>query len=252
MSKPGITTLDRSSDADTEPWANLLLGGGLQEADLSALLSACRLVQVGSRSPLRRAEDDLALLLIRGTAKSCIVTSDGTEVITEIVGPGFAAGLLAVLGHNETGKDLTSLEPVDALAVTGPNLRHLVRTRSGITAACLRALADQHARANAERSRFAGTCISQRVSQRLLELATRWGQPEGDSVLIDLRLTQEELAAWSGASRESVAKVLQQLRASGLIATGRRTIRILDLPRLRERCEGPTPTDVRQALAALA
>ena len=48
-------------------------------------------------------------------------------------------------------------------------------------------------------------------------------------------LSQEELAGWAGASREAVVKALRQLRNRGWIETGRREIRVLDLPALVRR-----------------
>ena len=241
-----------SVDGHHEAGIAHLLGGEVRGADLEALIAASRLVRAGPRRTLLRAEDDRALLLLRGSAKASILTPDGDEVITEILGPGHAANLLTVLGHAETGKDITSLEPVEALSITGRDLCHLVRTRPSITTACLWTVAQQHASANADRARFAGTCIAERVAQRVLELATRWGEPDGEGVIIDLPLTQEELAAWSGASRESVAKVLQSLRASGVIATGRRSMRVLDLAGLQARCERSSGREARELLAALA
>jgi CRP-like cAMP-binding protein len=45
---------------------------------------------------------------------------------------------------------------------------------------------------------------------------------------VEGRLAQQELAAMVGASRESVARALAVLRERGVLATGRRTITILD------------------------
>ena len=187
-------------------------------------------------------------LLIAGTAKASISTAEGDEVITEIVGPGYAARLLVALGHAETGREITTLDPVEALSISSRHLCHLVETRPAITAACLQVVADQHAAANAERERFAATCITQRVAHRVLELADGWGVPEGDVVRIALPLSQEGLTAWSGASRESVANELQSMRISGLITTGRRTLTVLDPMRLHERYARQAPDDDLRSL----
>ena len=60
------------------------------------------------------------------------------------------------------------------------------------------------------------------------------GSPDG-VLRIRLPLSQEELAGWAGASREAVVKALRKLRARGWIETGRREIRVLDLPALIRR-----------------
>lgn len=232
-----VGTIGRSRSS----WADALLGGKLAGSDLQALLDAGRMIRQRPRTTLVRAEEDRALLLIRGTVKVHVVAYEGDELITGIRGPGYAANLLMVLGNCDTGTDVTSLEPIEALTVPGPELRALIvdgsRRRPGITHACLATVAAQHADAHAERTRFAGTAVPERVASRLVELATGWGHADGDRVHITLSLTQAELAAWCGASRESVAKVLQDLRAARLLATGRRSLTVLDLARLRERCE---------------
>jgi CRP/FNR family cyclic AMP-dependent transcriptional regulator len=50
-----------------------------------------------------------------------------------------------------------------------------------------------------------------------------------------LPLSQQELAGWTGSSREAVSKALQQLRAGGMIETARRGITVSDIEALRRR-----------------
>ncbi len=54
-----------------------------------------------------------------------------------------------------------------------------------------------------------------------------------------LPLSQDELAGWTGASREAVSKALRSLRDRGLLETGRRRVIIYDLDGLRESPERP-------------
>ena len=74
---------------------------------------------------------------------------------------------------------------------------------------------------------------SSRVSRRLVELTAEHGREADDGVTITLPLTQEELAGWTGASREAVAKSLRTLRDLGWIGTGRRSIQVRDSDALR-------------------
>ena len=52
---------------------------------------------------------------------------------------------------------------------------------------------------------------------------------------IDLPISQEELAGWTGCSRDSVVKALHAMRELGWIETERRRIVVLDLDALRRR-----------------
>ena len=87
----------------------------------------------------------------------------------------------------------------------------------------------------ASASRSAAFDIPGRVARRLVELAERFGEPDGQGVRIGVALSQDELAGWVGASREAVAKALRVLRDRGFVTTGRRTMTVLDLDGLRTR-----------------
>jgi CRP/FNR family transcriptional regulator, cyclic AMP receptor protein len=72
-----------------------------------------------------------------------------------------------------------------------------------------------------------------RVAGRLVELCDRYGAEDGVGIDVGLSITQDELAAWAGASREAVAKGMALLRTLGWVQTERRRIIVLDLPALR-------------------
>jgi CRP/FNR family transcriptional regulator, cyclic AMP receptor protein len=223
-------------------WASPLLRA-LPEEDLQILLTACRVSHVEVGRQVLRAEDDLVAIIARGAAKAHALTPDGDQVIVAMLGPGESWGYGVALGYHLGGTDLTAVEPVDALLLPGSELRALLVSRPAVATACLRAVGRQLAGAQAELLRFAGTSTADRVTHRILELATRWGREEGERVTITLPLTQDELASWASASRESTAKVLHRLRNAGVIATGRRTMAVLDMDDLRRRCDqGPTET----------
>jgi CRP/FNR family transcriptional regulator, cyclic AMP receptor protein len=52
-------------------------------------------------------------------------------------------------------------------------------------------------------------------------------------VKVELPLSQEELASWCGASRESTVKALRTLREVGAVTTGRRQVTLHDVDGLR-------------------
>ena len=52
---------------------------------------------------------------------------------------------------------------------------------------------------------------------------------------IELSLSQDELARWTGATRETVSRALRLMRQLGWVATDHRTITVLDPAALRER-----------------
>jgi CRP-like cAMP-binding protein len=75
-----------------------------------------------------------------------------------------------------------------------------------------------------------------RVAKRLVELAVDHGTPVPEGTRIDLSLTQDDLASWTGATRETVSRALRLMRRLGWIATEGRSITVVDAPALRARC----------------
>jgi CRP-like cAMP-binding protein len=72
-----------------------------------------------------------------------------------------------------------------------------------------------------------------RVARRLIELGPNHGGAPGGPY--ELELTQDELASWTGATRETVSRALRLMRQLGWVATGHRTITVLDPAAVRAR-----------------
>lgn len=60
----------------------------------------------------------------------------------------------------------------------------------------------------------------ERICGLLLALSERFGVPDAEGVRIDLKLTNDDLAAIAGVSRQFANATLQDLRKRGLIASG--------------------------------
>jgi CRP-like cAMP-binding protein len=76
--------------------------------------------------------------------------------------------------------------------------------------------------------------VHSRVRHVLLDLAQQYGRAETGGVLINVDVTQGELATMVGATRERVNRALASLRAQGLIDTRDKRMLIRDPARLSE------------------
>jgi CRP/FNR family transcriptional regulator, cyclic AMP receptor protein len=167
-------------------------------------------------------EADCMYLVERGRLAVETTTTDGDKAIVRVIGPDQVVGELALLveGLRRTGT-VVALEP-STLRVIGRSVFSDVRFRDPRIDRAL--VSDLAARLVALSGQFVlnqyGT-LEQRVFERLLVLdeAYRNGW---------IRVTQEELAAMSGASRQAVNRVLVEAAGEGLIALRRGAMRILD------------------------
>lgn len=232
-----------------------LLLGTLGPDDLDDLLGRSRMVRASRGSRLVPGPDTVVLALLEGAALARSYTPEGDIVVTALLGPGATWGLQVALGRPGPTTELYTVLDAAAVVIGRTDLRRCVSDHPAVARACLRALAHDLAEQYEEGVRFAHASTFQRVVHRLVELATQWGEPDrsnGRRIRVTIPLTQEDLASWAHASRESTAKALSDLRLAGIIETGRRHVTIVDLPRLLQHHHqgGPDPA-VRQVLRAI-
>ena len=63
-------------------------------------------------------------------------------------------------------------------------------------------------------------------------------------MLVDVRLTHQDLANMIASTREAVSKVMSEYQRGGVIGTSNRRITILDRGSLAERASGPSGLSV--------
>jgi CRP-like cAMP-binding protein len=168
-------------------------------------------------------------LIESGRVKVSCTTQDGREVVLRFCGPGDLLGEIAVVDREPRSGTVEALEPVEALAIAAGEFRAFLESHPSAALQLLRMITHRFRDADRKRIEFAASQTLGRVAARLVELAERYGEPSDDGIVIDLRLSQEELAGWTGSSREAVAKALHTLRELNLVITERRRITVLDL-----------------------
>ncbi len=183
----------------------------------------------------REHEDsDSVVVVLSGRVKVSTVT-DGREVVLAFRGPGDLVGELSAIERRPRSATVTAVEPVEALTLAASEFRAFLHAHPRVALLLLEMLSRRLRDADRKRVEFAAHDTVGRVSARLVELAEAHGRPVGAGVEITLPLSQEELAGWTGASREAVGKALQLMRGLGWVATQRRRITVLDLEALRAR-----------------
>ena len=86
--------------------------------------------------------------------------------------------------------------------------------------------------------------VSNRLATLLLNLGERFGEENNAGMLIDVRLTHQDLANMIASTREAVSKVMSELQRDGVIETRNRRVAILDPGALSKRASGPSGLSV--------
>ncbi len=117
-------------------------------------------------------------------------------------------------------------------AIAASTFAAVAAQHPGMANALLLDLVRRFPDADRKRIEFGALPAIGRVAARLVELVERIGSRTSVGHVIDLPISQAELAGWTGASREAVAKALRTLRELGLVSTERRRITVRDLEQL--------------------
>jgi CRP-like cAMP-binding protein len=203
------------------------------------------LLELGRRRSVRHSTtlftegdmSDRVVVVTSGRIKVSYFTEDGREVVLAVRGPGEILGEFSAIDGHPRSATAAALDEVEALVIGADDFRDFVRRRPSAAFALLELLVSRVRDADRKRIEFAAYDTVGRVARRLVEMAERFGTPDERGTKIDLPLSQDELAGWTGSSREAVSKALQHLRGRNWIETGRRNIIVLDLDSLRSRAE---------------
>ena len=173
------------------------------------------------------------ILLLSGRAKVSAFSQDGHETVLGYRGAGDVLGELAAIDGGEHLATVTAVEAAEALVLPAERFLAALEGQPGLALALLRSTVGRLRDADRKRAEFTALDVVGRVAHRLVELAERYGKPANEGILIDLPISQRELAGWVGSSREAVNKALQHLQHQGLVSAERHHLTILDLDRLR-------------------
>jgi CRP/FNR family cyclic AMP-dependent transcriptional regulator len=180
---------------------------------------------------------DWVFILRTGRVKVSSDTASGTEVVLALRGPGALLGEFSAIDREPVSATITALEPVTALVITHAEFERYLQAHGRVAFQLMKQLVRRLRDADRKRIEFGAFDTTGRVAARLVELAERFGTPTEEGLRIGLPLSQDELAGWTGSSREAVTKSLRALRQEGWIRTGRLQVTICDLDALRERAK---------------
>jgi CRP/FNR family cyclic AMP-dependent transcriptional regulator len=180
-------------------------------------------------------QGDTLFIVLSGKVKIGRRAADGRENMLSVMGPSDMFGELSLFDPGPRTATATVVTDARLASLAHTSLRPWIKDRPEIAEQLLRVLARRLRRTNDALADLIFTDVPGRVAKALLELASRFGTPEGDGVRVHHDLTQEELAQLVGASRETVNKALADFASRGWMRVDSRAVTLLDRERLARR-----------------
>ncbi|MDF2923614.1 MAG: Crp/Fnr family transcriptional regulator [Paenibacillaceae bacterium] len=226
--------------------ADVPLFRGLDERELHKLgeLLIPRLYKKKSIIFTEGSEKESIYIVRSGLVKAFKTDADGHEQIVNFLGPG------SMFPH--TGFFLLSPYPATTEAVMDTQLlamplksfEHLLTSTPSMTIKVMRVMSETIQELQSKLQELTGQDVMLRLLSFLAAMAEKQGRvlPDG-RVKLSLPVTHQELGSTIGTTRESVTRLLAQLRKEGLLEVSRGGFVITDMPRFRRWGRGDKTSD---------
>lgn len=173
-------------------------------------------------------------VLRSGLVKLSVVVGD-REVMLDVLGAGDLLGEISAIQAAERSATATTMTTVEAVSVAVEPFMAAVPDRPDLARALLLSVTDRLRNASRRQVEYGALDAIGRVCRRLVEMVDRFGAGVESGVMIETPLTQADIAAWAGLSREAVVKALHSLRGLGWVETSARSICVHDVAAVRAR-----------------
>ena len=204
---------------------------GLDAAALDRVAGGTRLRRFRRGEVIFHVGDpgDALFLISSGSVKITLPSETGEEAILATLLPGEVFGELSLLDGAPRSATAVALEPTETMVLLRDRFRQLLATEPTIRDAVLANMAAEVRRLTTHVEDLHFLDVTGRLAKCLLRLAGE-GRPEpGGGIRLRSALSQSELAAMVGCTRQSANRVIGQFTDDRLIRVDRDAIVVTDL-----------------------
>jgi CRP/FNR family cyclic AMP-dependent transcriptional regulator len=205
---------------------NVPLLSGLSPTDLATVNRHTVTKTFPAHTVILREGDksDSLYIILYGKVKVYANDEKGDEVIFTIQGVGDFFGEMALLDETPRSASVMTMEPTRVSIMTKSAFKTCLADHPDIAFNLIRALTQRVRQLSDSVRNLALLDVYGRVARTLLNLA----QPSGEELVIDQKLTHQEIANMVGASREMVSRILKDLANKGYIKVEQKRITIYE------------------------
>ena len=201
------------------------------------------MMAAAKRRPYRAGEvifhrDDpgqVLYMIKAGKVKICLNNPDGREIVLAVLGAGEYFGEFSLYDGLLRSADAVAIEKVECYMLQRSDFHKAIMKNPKIAIHLLEGLSKRLRDADNMIEDLITLDVDGRVAKKLLELADAHGVKAENGTLIDVHLTQQELASMVGASRESVNKVMGYFIRKGYVSTDKHRITLHNVNELKRR-----------------
>jgi CRP-like cAMP-binding protein len=221
----------------------------LSEPLRHAVVGHARVRQVAAGTVLAQRGDPPShwFGVARGAVRIGTALADGRNFTLDFIGPSQWFGDIALIDDKPLELDVVAHAASTLLTVTRTDMKRLIHTHVELRDALLQ-LNCQRLRHMFHRFEELHTLpLGQRIARQVLRLARQFGRHSEQGLVIELGVSQGDLAALVGGSRQRVNRAWRQMHHLDIVRLGQARLLVLDEARLAAVAEGRLPLPGKSA-----
>lgn len=191
-----------------------------------------------SKGQLIFYQGDLAgslFVMKEGLVKVFVTSEAGDEMLLVTLRPLDTFGELALLDGSERSASAQALEATTVVELNRATFLDVVRSDPNMTEALLHSMGAVLRRLTEQASDLVFLDLHGRVAKLLMHMADENGNVTDDGIELDLKLTQTDIAAMVGGSRQSINQILRSFEDRGYLELQGKAVLVKEPNRLRKR-----------------
>lgn len=230
LSRWDRVTLASIKPAEIEMLSRLSIFAGVKRDDLQDLVGSMKRRAYRKGEVIYHQEDPPGSLFVvsKGSVKMQLVSPAGKTLTIAWIDPGMFFGTISLYGENMRPENAIALEASELLILDRDKLRAFLRSHADATEVLLGIMATRWRTAFGRLHDVVFLDVPTRMAKVILDLSDRPGLAAPEDRDLIKNLSQPELAAFVGTSRESVNKWLQSFARQGWVEFDRGGVRVLN------------------------
>ncbi len=216
----------------------------LGEAELSGMAGAAR-HRAAERGAFFFHEGDPAVrlyVLCEGQVRLNQVSVEGQQILLRFVSPGDPFGWIGCVGGSHYAASAEAVDDSIALYWDSETMASLMERHPRLAMAALRMLALQVQEMQERYRELATERVERRIARALLRLSGQTGRKVPGGILLDIRLSRQDLAEMTGTTVYTVSRILSRWEQAGLVKSRRERVLIRQPDALVGVAEDSAPT----------
>lgn len=175
-------------------------------------------------------------IVAEGKIKITKLSQEGKELILEIIPPLDFFGGLAVIRGFPYPANAIAMDDAELLRISRSNILRILDRFPSLMYCMAMQLGDRMKESHEALKNIALERVESRIASLLLKLSDKTGNRTGEGIMIDMKLTKQDIAEMVGTTVETSIRTMSKLRKLGIIIEKDGRIIITNLDKLKALC----------------